>query len=66
MDGIHCFIDSTSVLVKIKSVSSIIVGLCIISSCYLEMNAQHSARTVRDYCCLGTKGTEKEKEKKKK
>jgi hypothetical protein len=29
------------------------------------MNGQYSARAGRDYCCVGPKRTEKEKEKKK-
>ena len=31
----------------------------------LKMNAQFSARNGRDYCCVGLKRTENEKEKKK-
>jgi hypothetical protein len=41
------------------------VKLNVISSRFLEINVQHSARTGRDYCCLGTNGIEKGKEKKK-
>jgi hypothetical protein len=35
------------------------VTLNIISSLFLETNAQHSGRTGTDYCCLGTNGIEK-------
>jgi hypothetical protein len=29
VDGMHCFIDDTSILVKIKSVSSSLIGIAV-------------------------------------